>query len=166
MTPQQILADLRDIHLPEIEAGAGSGDLVLWPLVLVLAAALIIFWLMLRRRTLWRRDVLGDLERIENAAKTGQQKDGWADLAILLKRFAIQRQGRAKVARLSGEAWLQQLDELFGGDHFTNGPGRSLISFPYQISSVIGDEQEKGSDDLRATIDLIRRHLPRYGLAG
>lgn len=165
MTPDQILADLRDIHLPETAAGAANVNLVLWPLILVLLAALSVAWLIWRRRSIWRRDFLDDLSRIEETAKEQGGSEGWARLARLLKRLALQRQGRPDIARLSGEPWLQQLDDLVGNDLFTNGPGRGLITFPYLGGPLDDDVSRRMGADLKATIDTLRRQFPRHGMA-
>ncbi len=166
MTPEEILADLRDIHLPALEAGAGSTDLVLWPVFPVIAAALFVTCLVWRRRSMWRRDFFHDLCQIEHAVGTGGEREGWARLAVLLKRLAIQRQGRQSVARLHGEPWLRQLDDLIGGDLFTNGPGRGLLTFPYRRADSVGEAKSQGSEMLKATIKTLRRRLQPFRLMG
>lgn len=165
MTPDQILADLRDIHLPEIEAGAITAHLVLWPLVLVLLAALVVAWLIWRRRTLWQRDFTEELKKIEHIAEERGEGEGWAGLAYLLKRLAIQKLGRADVAALSGEPWLRQLDDLTGSDLFTNGPGRGLVTFPYLEHDIDEGAAGRMREDLKATIGELRDRPPRHGVA-
>lgn len=159
MTPDQIIADLRDIHLPEAAASAASVDLVLWPLVLVVLAALTVAWLIWRRRSAWRLDFFDELDRIDDIAVKQGGREGWAKLALLLKRLAIQRLGRHDVAALSGEPWLKQLDDLVGSDLFTEGPGQGLITFPYLAASA----DRRMVDDLKATIEALRHQLPRRG---
>lgn len=44
-------------------------------------------------------------------------------MATLLRRIAILKRGGA-VARLTGDAWLAELDSLFMSRFFTRGPGR------------------------------------------
>ncbi len=167
MTPEQILADLRDIHLPELDAGAASTNLVLWPLMLVLMAALLLAWLIWRRRSVWRRELLQALHQIEHVATQSGGNEGWTKLAVLLRRLAIQRQGRHDVARLSGEPWLEQLDALVGSDLFTKGPGRGLITFPYLGNDHPDDDTSRRMhEDLKATIETLRSQLPRHGTAG
>ena len=121
MTPEQILADLRDIHFPETTADAAFSELVLWPLALVFLTVIIVAWLIWRRRSLWRRDFYQELNRIEQIVDQHGEAEGWARLSRLLRRFAIQRQSRAEIAGLSGEPWLQRLDDVVGADLFTNG---------------------------------------------
>ncbi len=165
MTPEEILADLRDIHLPEMAAGGATADLVLWPVLLVLAAALLVACLIWRRRTIWRRDFFHDLSQIEHTVEERGEHEGWAKLAQLLKRLAIQRHGRLEVAALSGEPWLRQLDDLVGSDLFTNGPGRGLIAFPYLGDSFDDDMSRHMRADLDATIEILRNQRTRLGMA-
>jgi hypothetical protein len=166
VTPEQILADLRDIHVPEAAASAATAGLVLWPLVLVLLAALAIAWLIWRRRSIWRREFADDLRRIEETAGTGGDSQGWARLGALLKRLAVQGRGRSEVARLNGEPWLRQLDAIFATDLFTKGPGRGLITFPYRADDLDDETARRSGADLEATIRRLRSRPPRHGMAG
>ena len=165
MTPEQILAGLRDIHLPEATGGAAGGDLVLWPLGLVLLAALLAAWLIWRRRSIWRRDFVHHLDQIEDAMKERGGIEGWTKLARLVRRLAIQHRGRAAIAGLSGEPWLERLDDVVGSDLFTKGPGRGLITFPYLASDLDDDTARRMGDDLRATIEALRKRTIRRGMA-
>lgn len=165
MTPEQILADLRDIHLPETAGDVATVHLVLWPLLLVLLAASIIAWLIWRRRSTWRRDFFEDLNQIEGTAKKHGDGEGWAGLATLMKRLAIQQHGREDVAALNGEPWLQQLDDLIGSKLFTQGAGRGLITFPYLAVDLDDDTNQQRRDDLKTTIEALRSRLPRHVMA-
>lgn len=166
MTPDQILAGLRDIHLPEMETAAATGNLVLWPLALVLLTGLAVVWLIWRRRSIWHRDVVEGLDQIEKTVDHGNEEEGWAKLALLLKRLAIQRQTRHEIAALSGECWLERLDDLIGTDIFTTGPGRGLMTFPYLARNVDDDATERRREDLKATITTLRKRLSRFGPTG
>lgn len=166
MTPQEILAELRDIHLPETTAASASGDLVLWPLVLVILAALAILSIIWRRRWAWRREVIDDLALIEERVKEGGEDEAWMNLAFLLKRLALRKRTRQEVAALSGEPWLACLDDLIGADHFTKGPGRGLITFPYLGRDLDGDLAARRRDDLLTTIALLRRRFSAFGALG
>ncbi|MGI9494130.1 MAG: DUF4381 domain-containing protein [Geminicoccaceae bacterium] len=165
MTPKQILAGLRDIHLPEATSDAAAVDLALWPLVLVLLAALLIAWMIWRRRSIWRRDFIHHLDRIEDTMKEQGEIEGWTGLARLVRRLAIQHQGRSEIAGLSGEPWLERLDDVVGSDLFTKGPGRGLITSPYQGADLDDDTARRMGDDLKATIEALRKRTFRYGTA-
>ena len=60
-----------------------------------------------------------------------QPREAIVELSILMRRIAITRFPRDSVAGLSGEDWLQFLDQSGNTDQFTTGPGRALVSAPY-----------------------------------
>lgn len=64
MTPDDILQDLRDIHLPEAEA-APSGGLAPEPLLVFAVVAIVLLAVRLVRRHRWRLDALSRLRRID-----------------------------------------------------------------------------------------------------
>jgi hypothetical protein len=166
VTPEEILQGLRDIHLPETAGSAASINLVLWPLALVLLAALAVLWLIRKRRSRWRRDYAADLDRIENIANTEGANEGWRQLAVLMKRLAMHGRARSDIAKLSGEPWLQRLDDLLGVDLFATGPGRGLATFPYLGAPLDKDVSGRMKTDLAATLSKLRTHYPGRGTAG
>jgi len=135
------LAGLRDWHLPDpvswwppapgwwlvagLALGAGALALVLW-----------------RRR--WRqgaavRTALGELEALRGQLGTGLAPGGFAAaVSILLRRLALTRFPRERVAGLSGASWLAFLDATGGGDAFSHGPGRMLGELPYRAPGATG----------------------------
>ena len=130
------LAQLRDIHLPPPVSWWPPAP-GWWGLALVLLALIggLIWW--------WRRrpksnqavgqSARAELARIEERFKqTGDAAQLAAELSILLRRVALSQDDPARVAALTGEAWLAYLDQTGGGEGFRHGPGRVLISAPYQ----------------------------------
>lgn len=122
---------LRDIHLP---APVGW-----WPpapgwwVALALLAALIGLAVILVRR--WRRQTLAklgvaELKAIEEADLPTSEK--LRRLSILLRRVGLSAYPRTDVAGLTGEAWLKWLDQALGRPDFSEGPGRLLLTGPYQ----------------------------------
>ena len=162
MTPEEILRDLRDIHIPEQTAGAPAFDIILWPAGVVLSVALIAGLVIWRRRSAWRRDALKHLDKIEQEAVSGELQAGWTALAVLLRRLAVKTSDRpGDVAGLVGQAWLEKLDQIFGTDTFEHGPGRAVVDIPYAPPTEIslkGDAQH--IDDLMATIVRVRKRVP------
>ena len=57
-------------------------------------------------------------------------------LSILMRKVAMTRFPGSSVAGLTGEEWLEFLDFSGETDQFTQGPGRSLISAPYDRHHV------------------------------
>ena len=78
MNEDEVLAQLRDIHLPGELAAAASIEFAAWPIIAVagIAAAILLarYW----RRNRWRRHASADLSRIE------QIEDAAAQWSMLL----------------------------------------------------------------------------------
>jgi hypothetical protein len=53
-------------------------------------------------------------------------------LSVLLRRVCISLYPRAEVAGLTGEAWLNFLDQPLTGRPFGTGNGRILVDAPYR----------------------------------
>ncbi|MEO8740228.1 MAG: DUF4381 domain-containing protein [Casimicrobiaceae bacterium] len=130
----QSALQLRDIHAP--------GAAPFWPpapgwwLVAIALAALLAWGVVIAwRRHRVRRQrtriltVLTDLERDLDRGPTSEML---ARVSILLRRLALMRFPRQRVAALTGNAWLDFLDESVEGERFRRGPGRVLAQGPYQ----------------------------------
>ena len=99
-----VLAGLRDIHLPD--------PIALWPLApgwwgllaIILLAALGLFWGLRRRRRSARRAALREVQRLEETyAETRDAPALASGLSALLRRVSLLRGERASVATLRGE---------------------------------------------------------------
>ncbi len=135
MTPAtQPTLQLRDIHLP--------AEPSLWPPApgwWILAALLLVLlvwaaWVATRRYRLHQQRqrilaMLGELEQDSGADATPERI---AQISILLRRLALMRYPRKRVASLTGNDWLNFLDESGGQGRFSQGPGQVLASGPYQ----------------------------------
>ena len=128
------LQELRDIHLPD--------PISWWPpafgwwmviVALVMMVSLILWARSHRKRTRPRRVALAQLEQVKQQYAV-QADDQWAitEVSHLLRRYALVVFSRSKVAGLSGQSWLQFLDTTGHTNQFSEGPGRSLRSGPYQ----------------------------------
>ena len=80
-------------------------------------------WLQCRRANAYRRAALAE---IDSAGKDP------VVIATILRRTALAAFPREQVAALHGESWLQFLDRSYGGQGFTQGPGRALTIAPYR----------------------------------
>ncbi|NWK55133.1 DUF4381 domain-containing protein [Verrucomicrobiaceae bacterium N1E253] len=83
-----------------------------------------------RRRNLFRRDALSELQQLPPE-----------DLPALIKRVALHLAPREEVASLSGEAWLSFLDHTGNTKAFSQGPGRLLLQLSYQPHAEIEQHQ-------------------------
>ena len=123
---------LRDIHLPE--------PIGWWPLapgwwsllvMLALLIGILVYVIKRRRRITPIKLALAELAELEaDGNMTAVQKV--QALSILMKRVALSVRSREEVAGLSGQDWLNLLDQLFDSDQYTQGAGRYLAESPYR----------------------------------
>ena len=147
------LAGLIDIPLPQEVSLLPQT----WPsrigivLIALLAAWAIWRFMHHRRVNRYRREALQELDRIHPTADAAPRR--LADqLALLVRRTALGAFPRETIAPLTGTAWLAFLDRSYGGDEFSRGVGRWLVSGPYQ-------QAEPGRDDLNALRGLVDRWI-------
>ncbi len=131
-----LLLPLRDIHLP--------ADISWWPPApgwwllagLILSATLLSYWWYRRRLRLKFSAInLAKEEFKEVRDQYSKHQDPGQlvrELSILLRRLSISTFPRVETAGLTGNAWLQFLDEPMGATPFTSGAGRILIDAPYR----------------------------------
>lgn len=144
---------LSDIHLPDPISG--------WPLApgwwLLTLLLPIIAWLTGR----WLRRHQRDPKRLALYQLTTLEKDAIMSasdkgkgVSILLRRACITVYGRPETARLTGEPWLDFLDQGLEERPFSQGVGRVLLDAPYRPDF---------QGDLTPLFALCRRwlkHLP------
>jgi hypothetical protein len=139
------LSQLRDIHLPP-EVSWWPPAPGWWLLAGVLLAAVGLGWFLWRRhrRNGWRRAALRELTSLSDASGALAHAR-LCSLSVLLRRVALHRFPREKVAALHGAAWLHLLQTAPGGGLTLNGDQqRWLAAGPYQAqggSDAIDDAQ-------------------------
>ena len=132
------LAQLKDIHLPP---PVGNGPWAIGWIFLFsfcLFALIFLVWRIIRR---WefikaRRYLLGRLQQLK--IEYDHEEDPVAiaiELSQLLRRAALCVFPRKDVAGLKSDAWLAFLDYTGKTSAFTQGPGRALLSAPYQSNA-------------------------------
>lgn len=129
---------LRDIHLPDSTLWwpPAPGWWILLFLVITLIVS-IYFFIRQRKKKKLSAVYLArqELSRIENIFTQEKDKSKLIkDLSELIRRLSISVFNRSESASLTGDDWLQFLDNSNGGDAFTNGIGRALIEAPYQAA--------------------------------
>lgn len=128
MDNNNLLADLRNIHLP---AQISIFPLAIgWYILIALILVVISFgsYLIVKyiKRLEWKRYVYGLVNELENKSKAGDP--ALSDISILLKRVAISRYPEMQPQSLFGEKWLAFLDRTGNTTAFTHGAGRNLLN--------------------------------------
>jgi hypothetical protein len=98
---------------------------------------------LITRFYLWRRrhTALKILEQVhKNFAQQQDARQFAAEISMLLRRIALFRFPRDRVAGLSGKDWLTFLDQTGGAGQFTHGPGQILAMAPYRRHTEIDRE--------------------------
>jgi hypothetical protein len=135
--------DLRDIHAaaaPTFWPPAPGW----WVLALLLIAVLVVsaLWLV-RRYRLYRLKgyIMDEIESLSACSKENTE-EFTAHLSMLLRRIALRRYSRERVAPLTGSDWLRFLDETGGNGDFEHGVGQILEVGPYrpQTSELPAEE--------------------------
>jgi len=136
------LKDLKDIHLPS--------SVSIWPLApiwyviialtLALIAAIVYLWWRRVKHLRLRKKALKTLETIKALQHPEQQM---IQLSELLRRVAMKVYSRSQVAGLKGQAWLGLLDHGVTNKAFSDGPGKLLITFPYQPTLSQANHQQE-----------------------
>ena len=147
------VAGLIDIPLPR--------EVSLWPqtweartaIVLLLAAVIAAVWRFVRYRRVnrYRREALAELSSMGQANSSDREKK-LTRLTLLVRRTALAAFPREQVASLAGPAWLSFLDRSYGGQEFSHGVGRLLVSGPYQ-------QAQPGEAELQSLSGLVRRWI-------
>ena len=155
MDPEQI--PIRDLHLPQ---AIGWWPLAPgWWVLIALAFAGICYLLYLAyRKWRWnaaRRVALKELARVRGEYASGMDAVTLAiELSELLRRTMLAYAPRDEVARLTGQSWLQWLDQGLGDQPFSKGSGKSLDSLPYRDRTRVADEI-----DVDGLIKAVTRRL-------
>ena len=124
---------LRDIHLPESISWwppAFGWWLVFGAVILFVAAACLL--VVRRLKPTLKKDALKALDRIEKTFHENEDAAGCLrEISKLMRRAMLSQQGPLKIAGVTGEAWLELLDQSLGKPAFSQGVGRILLSGPY-----------------------------------
>lgn len=156
------LAELRDIHLPapidNWPPALGWWLLALLGMISVIAIAygLWRYW----HANQYRREAMVQLKQLrqQHASTSG---DYLYHYTTLLKRVALTRYPRAKVAALTGEHWVAFLDETGGTREFSMGVGQVLIQGQYQAPRRTG-ATNLDNIDIEALHKLGERWIKRH----
>lgn len=136
--PMDPLSGLRDIHLPPPpELWPPAPGWWLLAVVAVVALGLTLgFAFAAWRRGRPRRATVRAIGALRDRHAAGESSGVLVgELATLVRRAAMIRHQRSRVAGLTGREWLEFLDD--DEHHFTRGDGACLASAPYARSEPV-----------------------------
>jgi hypothetical protein len=125
---------LRDIHLPAA-INWWPPALGWWLLAILIPLSIALMVWLYKRIT--RQTAIKAARKLLLQIKQDQQCDNsqkLKDLSALIRRVAISTTTRDKCAGLTGQQWLEFLDQSVKGAPFTLGIGQLLANAPYQKS--------------------------------
>lgn len=141
------LAQLHDIVLPQAVSWwpLAWGWWLLLALIICLVACAIFFRQRNQQRQRYRLLAQDELNQIFNSYQEDKDAARYLQqLSILLRRCAISAQPKSFPVAVKGEAWLLWLDSQWGNKQsaatrkgFSAGPGRALLTGPYEAKSEI-----------------------------
>ena len=152
MTEQELLAQLRDVHVPQ--APGWWPPAIGWWLVGFLLLALILgalLWLRRWRVEAWRRAALREHQLLmaESPGPQTAQK-----LSVLMRRVALKAEPRYKVAGATDQEWLSVLDRIGQTHQYSEGVGKLLTVLPYRELSA-----DAATDELSSLFKLTKRTI-------
>ncbi len=130
----KLAAQLKDIHLPA-EPGIwpiapGWWGVLLFAILLIVA---LVFIIKKYQRGAAKREALIKLQQIESEYQADKDSGRYfSDISKLLRRAAIHAFSRQACAGLSGEAWLQFLQNHSKDGGFIDGVGRDLVEAQFK----------------------------------
>ena len=131
MTPTTL--ELRDIHLPEPISWwpPAPGWWLLLGLILLTVAAVFLFRRYQKKQAL-KKQVLAEFEILFELYNKEKNTTALVQsLSVLLRRACISFYPRSEAASLTGESWLQFLDDTGAEKAFQTEQGKLIASAPY-----------------------------------
>ena len=131
--------------------------------ILILALAVWIGYRVARHRRAnqYRGIALARLAELEQDLTSPFRTRALAAIPQLVKRVTLEAYPRTDVASLSGEAWLEFLDESYGGTDFAGGAGKLLPVLSYVSPTRLEGIPDNELFELTALIQRwIKKHHP------
>ena len=157
MNPEDL--PLRDLHLPDLTGW--------WPLapgwwVVVVLLALGLGYLIRRTYRRWQYNASRRLALKRLAAISAEFEQGMSavtlgkELSELTRRAMLAYAPREVVAGITGDEWLEWLDQGLDNKPFSEGAGKILETLPYMNPEAVDNDT-----DVSGLIDAVRARLAR-----
>lgn len=126
---------LRDIHLPRAISwwplAPGWWLAFVFALLVILLVALCLYKIF---KPSLKKKAVKELMTIEKAFDIhGDAAFCLAELSLFLRRTVLCQQHTDQIAGLTGERWLNHLDQALGSTEFSCGAGQILLEAPYRL---------------------------------
>lgn len=150
------LAALQELPLPDPVPYTPQtvGWWIVLAVVLILLSYVVWRWQRYCRSNRYRVEALRELADIERTLR--HDPAAARRLPVLIKRVVLASAPRSTVAALSGEAWLQWLDDTLPRAGFLSAPGQLLPALAYGSLQGIDPQQ------LTALVALLRRWIREH----
>ncbi len=151
------LAELRALALPET-IGVWPMAIGWWVLLGIIIMLLLICVYYVPKYALgrrWKKQAKLELHKLRSLQKEGIEHNEQllAASSKLFRRVALHIDSRGDVAALSGQAWLEKLDQLSHSTEFTQGPGQVLADVVWK------KPEENVFVQLPSLFDLLERFI-------
>lgn len=133
----ELLAQLRDVHVPEVSTWPAPG----WFVLVFLTLAIFIAGFIIKKRrqqyaqNAWRREALEAISELEQRLPEASDSERHAlvqDASSLLRRVMMHARGRSEVAGLTADAWLDELNANTSSYTLDKTLQPLLTEVPYQ----------------------------------
>jgi len=161
----ELLSQLEALQLPT-EPGMGVAPGWFGLLLLAVLVLGFLYWRYSRKKPVtkldWRPEAREELARISASLEHATCTEVLVDCSRFARRVALAARPRRDIAALQGEHWLRTLDELSQTGLFTAGPGRALLSGPYQAptDTVSAQSLQPLLDALNTLLGQCETSLP------
>ncbi len=151
------LAELRGLALPET-IGVWPMAIGWWVLLSIIIMLLLVCVYYVRKHALgrrWKKQAKLELYELRSLQKEGIEHNEQILTASskLFRRVALHIDSREDVAALSGQAWLEKLDQLSHSTEFTQGSGQILADVVWK------KPEENVFVQLPSLLDLLERFI-------
>ena len=133
----ELLAQLRDVQVPEVSPWPAPGW---WVLAILLVGLFIAFMLFRQRQRVyaenaWRREALAELNQLKEGLSNATDSERHRvvqEASSLLRRVMMRVRGRSEVAGLTADAWLSELSHHGNVEQLDGSLHPLLTDAPYQ----------------------------------
>lgn len=149
---QQLIEQLRDIHLPQPPTD-DTWQLAMLVALLSIAIVSVVYGLFQRLRSsppVWQRDAINSLRQ----AKALEPHAALTDAAITLRGVANHLRQDDWARNATGRTYLRHLDEVFDGKFFVDGPGHVFGDLLYRQTP----SRSLADDAIDGLITLLKRY--------